>query len=183
MVTRTWCAAMVDFCACPACQRVFVCHAGHRRQHVVDRNHSRPHAASLVDGELEIRLSSPHLLPATSVASPSIRATRSGFLWVTISQIGGPLVYRSDNGGGSWVNCTPGLPNIPMNSVVVDLVTLNGFGSLRTSAFTRRSTWAQAGLLFQTDFRMQWPPICSFISRTACSSAGREIGGWVISVP
>jgi hypothetical protein len=40
--------------------------------------------------------------------------------WVTISQIGGGLVYRSDNGGTSWVNCTAGLPNIPMNSVVVD---------------------------------------------------------------
>jgi len=41
--------------------------------------------------------------------------------WVTISQIGGGLVYRSDNGGSTWVNCTTtGLPNIPMNSVVVD---------------------------------------------------------------
>jgi hypothetical protein len=41
-------------------------------------------------------------------------------IWVTISQIGGGLVYRSDNAGSSWVNCTTGLPNIPMNSVVVD---------------------------------------------------------------
>jgi hypothetical protein len=32
----------------------------------------------------------------------------------------GGRVYRSDNGGGSWVNCTAGLPNIPINSVVVD---------------------------------------------------------------
>src|SRR5207253_4628016 len=40
--------------------------------------------------------------------------------WVTISQIGGGVVYRSDNAGSSWVNCTAGLPNIPMNSVVVD---------------------------------------------------------------
>jgi hypothetical protein len=29
-------------------------------------------------------------------------------------------VFRSDNGGASWVNCTAGLPNIPMNAVVVD---------------------------------------------------------------
>ncbi len=40
--------------------------------------------------------------------------------WVTISQVGGGLVYRSDNGGAAWVNCTAGLPNIPMNAVVVD---------------------------------------------------------------
>jgi photosystem II stability/assembly factor-like uncharacterized protein len=41
-------------------------------------------------------------------------------LWVTRTQIGGGLVYRSDNGGVTWVNCTNGLPSIPMNSVVVD---------------------------------------------------------------
>jgi hypothetical protein len=41
-------------------------------------------------------------------------------IWVTFSQLGGGLVYRSDSGGGSWVNCTAGLPGIPMNSVVVD---------------------------------------------------------------
>ena len=42
--------------------------------------------------------------------------------WVTSSQVTGPggRVYRSDNGGTSWVNCTAGLPNIPINSVVVD---------------------------------------------------------------
>jgi photosystem II stability/assembly factor-like uncharacterized protein len=41
-------------------------------------------------------------------------------VWVTVSQPGAGLVFRSDNGGASWVNCTGGLPNIPMNSVVVD---------------------------------------------------------------
>ena len=41
-------------------------------------------------------------------------------LWVTISQIGGGLVFRSDDSGASWVNCTAGLPSIPMNSVAVD---------------------------------------------------------------
>jgi hypothetical protein len=39
---------------------------------------------------------------------------------VTISQIGGGLVYRSEDTGASWVNCTAGLPAIPMNSVAVD---------------------------------------------------------------
>jgi hypothetical protein len=41
-------------------------------------------------------------------------------LWVTFSQINGGLVYRSDDGGAKWVDCTKGLPSIPMNSVVVD---------------------------------------------------------------
>jgi photosystem II stability/assembly factor-like uncharacterized protein len=42
--------------------------------------------------------------------------------WVTSSQVAGSggRVYRSDNSGTSWVNCTSGLPNIPINSVVVD---------------------------------------------------------------
>lgn len=42
--------------------------------------------------------------------------------WVTYSRIVGPpgLVFRSQNAGASWINCTAGLPKIPMNSVVVD---------------------------------------------------------------
>jgi photosystem II stability/assembly factor-like uncharacterized protein len=42
--------------------------------------------------------------------------------WVTSSQVtgSGGRVYRSDNGGTSWINRTAGLPNIPINSVVVD---------------------------------------------------------------
>jgi len=40
--------------------------------------------------------------------------------WVTISQVGGGVVYRSDNGGSSWVNCSTGLAPIPFNAVVVD---------------------------------------------------------------
>ena len=40
--------------------------------------------------------------------------------WLTISQMGGPMVYRSNDGGATWVASTAGLPKIPMNSVVVD---------------------------------------------------------------
>lgn len=40
--------------------------------------------------------------------------------WVTLSQVGGAMVYRSDNAGSTWVASTSGLPSIPMNSVVVD---------------------------------------------------------------
>jgi hypothetical protein len=43
-------------------------------------------------------------------------------LWVTSTKAlpGGARVARSDNGGGSWTNCTAGLPTIPKNSIVVD---------------------------------------------------------------
>jgi len=43
-------------------------------------------------------------------------------LWVTISQAqpGSPSIYRSDNGGASWVGCTVGLPAIPMNAIAID---------------------------------------------------------------
>ena len=41
-------------------------------------------------------------------------------LWVTLSQLGGGRVYRSEDTGVTWVNCSTGLPAIPMNSVVVD---------------------------------------------------------------
>ena len=29
-------------------------------------------------------------------------------------------MYRSDNAGGAWVDCTAALPKIPMRSIVVD---------------------------------------------------------------
>lgn len=41
-------------------------------------------------------------------------------IWVTLSQLGGGRVYRSDNGGVTWTDRTAGLPGIPMNAVVVD---------------------------------------------------------------
>ncbi|MFL6569638.1 MAG: WD40/YVTN/BNR-like repeat-containing protein [Chthoniobacterales bacterium] len=41
-------------------------------------------------------------------------------IWVTFSQIGGGTVFRSNNGGSSWTNCTGTLPPIPINSIVVD---------------------------------------------------------------
>ncbi len=41
-------------------------------------------------------------------------------LWVTIQQVGGGTVYRSDDGGATWLDRSAGLRNIAMNSVVVD---------------------------------------------------------------
>lgn len=41
-------------------------------------------------------------------------------LWVTISQLGSGRIYRSEDTGVTWVNCSAGLPAIPMNSVAID---------------------------------------------------------------
>ena len=41
-------------------------------------------------------------------------------LWVTIQQVGDGMVFRSEDGGASWCDCTAGLRQIPLNSVVVD---------------------------------------------------------------
>jgi hypothetical protein len=64
----------------------------------------------------------------TNLASPNPRyisciagdPSNPNRYWVTISQLGGGLVYRSDNAGVAWVNCTAALPAIPMRSIVVD---------------------------------------------------------------
>jgi hypothetical protein len=104
--------------------------------------------------------------------------------WVTISQIGGGLVYRTDNAGSSWVNCTAGLPAIPMNSVVVDPANFKrawvaaDVGVYQT--LNLGSSWAAfsnglpnaiaADLLFHKQDRML---IC----------ATRNRGAWVTQVP
>ena len=41
-------------------------------------------------------------------------------IWVTLSQVGGGRVFRSDDSGASWTDCSAGLPPIPMNAVIVD---------------------------------------------------------------
>jgi photosystem II stability/assembly factor-like uncharacterized protein len=41
-------------------------------------------------------------------------------IWVTLSQVGGGRVFRSDDAGASWVDCSAGLPPIPINAAVVD---------------------------------------------------------------
>ena len=96
-------------------------------------------------------------------------------IWLTISQIGGGLVYRSDNAGSSWVNCTTGLPNIPMNSVVVD-----------PANFKRIWVAADVGVYQSLDLGLTWNGLSnglpnamavdlSSTSRIECSSAPHEI--------
>jgi photosystem II stability/assembly factor-like uncharacterized protein len=64
----------------------------------------------------------------TSLTSPAARyisciavdPSNPSRVWATLSQLGGGRVFRSDNGGATWVDRTAGLPPIPINSVVVD---------------------------------------------------------------
>jgi hypothetical protein len=46
-------------------------------------------------------------------------------MWATYSPTGGGRVYRSDNGGGAWIDRTAGLPNLPINAIEVDSRNVN----------------------------------------------------------
>jgi hypothetical protein len=41
-------------------------------------------------------------------------------LWATSRRVGGGRVFRSDNGGSSWLDLTTGLPGLPINAIEVD---------------------------------------------------------------
>lgn len=41
-------------------------------------------------------------------------------IWVTYSTGGGGLVYRSDDGGAHWTDCSAGLPNLSANAIEAD---------------------------------------------------------------
>jgi photosystem II stability/assembly factor-like uncharacterized protein len=41
-------------------------------------------------------------------------------LWVTYSYISGSHVFRSDDGGATWVDVSGGLPTIPVNAIALD---------------------------------------------------------------
>jgi photosystem II stability/assembly factor-like uncharacterized protein len=68
----------------------------------------------------------------TTLASPADRAmsciavdpSNAQRYWITFSEVGGPTIFRSDDAGVSWVDCSAGLPaaarRLPLHSVVVD---------------------------------------------------------------
>ena len=58
--------------------------------------------------------------PHSAISCIAVDPSNPNRYWVTISQTGGGRVYRSDDGGVTWVNRSTGLPPIPMNSIVVD---------------------------------------------------------------
>ena len=106
--------------------------------------------------------------------------------WVTSSQVtgAGGRVFRSDNGGTSWVNCTAGLPNIPFNSVVVDPADF-------------RRVWAagDVGVYQTSDLGASWSPFANGLPnamavdllfhkqdrKLICGTRNR--GAWIVDVP
>jgi photosystem II stability/assembly factor-like uncharacterized protein len=104
--------------------------------------------------------------------------------WVTISQVGGGRVYRSDDAGGSWVNLTAGLPNIAMNAVVVD-----------PANFKRVWIAADVGVYQTLDLGATWAPFSNGLPNAMAVDllfhkqdrmlicATRNRGAWVMPVP
>lgn len=106
--------------------------------------------------------------------------------WVTSSQVtgAGGRVFRSDNGGTSWVNCTAGLPNIPFNSVVVD-----------PADFRRVWVAGDVGVYQTSDLGANWSPFANGLPnamavdllfhkqdrKLICGTRNR--GAWIVDVP
>jgi photosystem II stability/assembly factor-like uncharacterized protein len=106
--------------------------------------------------------------------------------WVTSSQVTGASgrVFRSDNGGTSWVNCTAGLPNIPFNSVVVD-----------PADFRRVWVAGDVGVYQTSDLGASWGPFSNGLPnamavdllfhkqdrKLICGTRNR--GAWIVDVP
>jgi photosystem II stability/assembly factor-like uncharacterized protein len=104
--------------------------------------------------------------------------------WVTISQVGAGRVFRSDDGGSSWKNCTSGLPNIPINAVVVD-----------PADFKREWIAADVGVYETQDLGASWTPVSNGLPNAmavdlllhkqdrALICATRNRGAWVMPIP
>jgi photosystem II stability/assembly factor-like uncharacterized protein len=128
----------------------------------------------------------------TILTAPSIRyisciavdPSNSQRIWVTISQVGGGRVFRSDDGGSSWTNRSAGLPNIPFNAVVVD-----------PANFRRVWTAADVGVYETQDLGASWTPVSNGLPNAmavdlilhrqdrALVCATRNRGAWVMPVP
>jgi photosystem II stability/assembly factor-like uncharacterized protein len=118
------------------------------------------------------------------ISCVAVDPTNPQRFWVTISQIGGGLVYRSDNAGSSWVNCTAGLPAIPMNSVVVD-----------PANFKRVWVAADVGVYQTLDLGSGWGAFSNGLPNALAADllfhrqdrilicATRNRGAWVTAVP
>ena len=105
-------------------------------------------------------------------------------IWVTLSQLGGGRVFRSDDAGGSWTDCTAGLPPIPINSVVVD-----------PANYLRVWVSADVGVYESLDLGASWSPFSAGLPNAMavdllfhkqdrilfCGTRNR--GVWAIHVP
>ena len=105
-------------------------------------------------------------------------------IWVTLSQLGGGRVFRSDDAGASWADCTGGLPSIPINSVVVD-----------PANYLRVWVSADVGVYESLDLGASWSPFSAGLPNAMavdllfhkqdrilfCGTRNR--GVWAIHVP
>src|SRR5439155_14255118 len=56
--------------------------------------------------------------PVSDLQVDPTTATR---IWATCSVLGGARVFRSDNGGTTWIDCTgSGLPTLPIHAGALD---------------------------------------------------------------
>jgi hypothetical protein len=118
------------------------------------------------------------------VSSIAVDPSSPQRFWVTISQVGGGVVYRSDNAGGSWVDCTDGLPKIPFHSVAVD-----------PANFKRVWLSADVGVYQTLDLGASWAAFASGLPNAMAVDlifhkqdrmlicATRNRGAWVVPVP
>jgi hypothetical protein len=130
----------------------------------------------------KVQLTSPAAKYISCITVDPGNATR---YWVTYSRITGSagLVFRSQNSGASWVNCTAGLPNIPMNSVVVD-----------PANFQRVWVAADVGVYQTLDQGVNWAPFATGLPNALAADlllhaqdrklicGTRNRGAWAISV-
>jgi len=114
----------------------------------------------------------------------AVDPSNSQRFWVTISQVGGGRVFRSDDGGGSWVNRSSGLPNIPFNAVVVD-----------PANFQRVWIAADVGVYETQDLGASWTAASNGLPNAMATDlllhqqdrvlicATRNRGAWVMRIP
>jgi hypothetical protein len=123
---------------------------------------------------------------AKYISCIAIDPTNPQRFWLTNSQVtgAGGRVYRSDNGGAAWINCTAALPNIPINSIVVD-----------PANFKRVWVAADVGVYESVDLGASWAAFANGLPnamavdllfhsqdrRLFCGTRNR--GAWVVAVP
>lgn len=65
-----------------------------------------------------------HALPSprtnASISDIFVQPTNIDRIWLTCSTVGNGRVFRTDNGGAHWDDCTTGLPQLPINAIAVD---------------------------------------------------------------
>ena len=105
-------------------------------------------------------------------------------IWATLSQLGGGRVFRSDDAGVTWVDCTAGLPGIPMNAVTVD-----------PANFQRVWVAADVGVYQSMDLGATWSSFSTGLPNAMAVDllfhrqdrmlfcATRNRGVWVVQIP